>query len=77
VSDIISATLFLPKLPADRRGPQVFCGPQFEKTLTLGVNNRPVGGRNSETFLHPFDMNNNNNSETIFSLTTTTYIPRF
>jgi hypothetical protein len=28
----------------------------------LGMNNRSVGGRSSETSAHPIDMNNNNNN---------------
>jgi hypothetical protein len=28
----------------------------------LGMNNRPIGGRSSETSSHPIDMNNNNNN---------------
>jgi hypothetical protein len=39
---------------------------QYHSTVALhthiiwGVNNKPVGGRNSETLSHSIDMNNNN-----------------
>jgi hypothetical protein len=33
--------------------------------IIQGVNNRPVGGRSSETQSHPIDMNNSNNGDLI------------
>jgi hypothetical protein len=49
VSDTTFATLFLPKLPADRSGPPG-CGPQFEKqwfnVWGLGCSNNGIMGSN-------------------------------
>jgi len=39
--------------------------PLWLSIFICGMNNRPVGGRSSETSSHPIDMNNNNIQRTV------------
>jgi hypothetical protein len=69
-----SVVFVVDKVTLGQRFSLEFFGPpplhQYFSTVTLnthiiitwGMNNRPVGGRSSETQYQPIDMNNNNHS---------------